>query len=178
MINNILVALDPTESDDSIFKNALFIAKNTGAKLIILQVIAPTEDNYPNPFIYSGYEYDLIDESLVNIYQEEWEKFKQERLILLRSLVKEAKEAGIEAESIEDYGDPGRTICQIAQTHSTDLILIGSRGLTGVREMLLGSVSNYVTHHAPCSVLIIRQTDNSQADMSQDKSENAESLIS
>ncbi|MEL6786783.1 MAG: universal stress protein, partial [Cyanobacteria bacterium J06607_15] len=54
--------------------------------------------------------------------------------------------------------NPGRTICDRAQTWSVDLILVGSRGLTGAKEVMLGSVSNYVTHHAPCSVLIVRQT--------------------
>ena len=36
------------------------------------------------------------------------------------------------------------------------MIVVGSRGLKGLKEMFLGSVSNYVTHHAPCSVLIVR----------------------
>ena len=53
-------------------------------------------------------------------------------------------------------GNPGRSICELASTWEADLILVGSRGLKGLKEMFLGSVSNYVTHHAPCSVLIVR----------------------
>lgn len=56
-------------------------------------------------------------------------------------------------------GSPERSICEIAQTWEADLIIVGSRGLTGIKEMFLGSVSNYVTHHAPCSVLIVRDKD-------------------
>ena len=54
-------------------------------------------------------------------------------------------------------GYSGRNIGEEAQTWSAELILVGSRGLTGLKEMFLGSISNYVTHHAPCSVLIVRE---------------------
>ncbi|WP_019505589.1 universal stress protein [Pleurocapsa sp. PCC 7319] len=85
-------------------------------------------------------------------------KFKQRGLEALRSLVQEATTAGVNTEFTQDFGNPGRTICDFAQTWSVETILVGSRGLTGAKEMFLGSVSNYVTHHAPCSVLIVRET--------------------
>ncbi|MEM2981913.1 MAG: universal stress protein, partial [Candidatus Bathyarchaeia archaeon] len=47
-------------------------------------------------------------------------------------------------------------IVNIAKEEKTDLIIIGSRGLSGVKRFLLGSVSNRVSHHAPCPVLIVR----------------------
>lgn len=157
MFNKILVAVDIREIDKSAFNQVLFLAKTTGAKLMLLNVIAPDEHNYPNPLVYSGYEYDWANESLIAVSQEQWLKFKQQALEALRSLAKSAKAAGVEAEFSQDFGNPGRTICNLAQTWSADLILVGSRGLTGVKEMFLGSVSNYVTHHAPCSVLIVRE---------------------
>ena len=162
MLNKILVAIDISETDKSTFNTAISLAKMTGARLMLLNVIAPNKNNYPNPFIYSGYEYDLMDESLVAIYQEQWSKFKQRGIEVLRSLVQEAATIGIKAEFTQEFGHPGRTICDRANTWSADLILIGSRGLTGVKEMFLGSVSNYVTHHAPCSVLILRETSDSK----------------
>jgi nucleotide-binding universal stress UspA family protein len=158
MLNKILVAVDIREIDKSAFNQVLSLAKATGAKLMLLNVIAPDENNYPNPFVYSGHEYDWTNESLITVYQKQWSKFKQQGLEALRSLAEEAKAAGVEAEFSQDFGNPGRIICNLAQTWSADLILIGSRGLTGVKEMFLGSVSNYVTHHAPCSVLIVRET--------------------
>jgi nucleotide-binding universal stress UspA family protein len=163
MFNKILVAIDIREIDKSAFNQVLSLAKSTGAKLMFLNVIAPDEQNYPNPFIYSGYEYNWGNESLVTVYQEQWTKFKQQGLEALRSLAAEAKAAGVEAEFSQDFGNPGRTICNLAQRWSADLILVGSRGLTGVKEMFLGSVSNYVTHHAPCSVLIVRESAQSMA---------------
>lgn len=164
MFEKILVAIDLSEINHSTFNTALSLAQTTEAKLMLLHVISPDTNNYPNPFIYSGYEYNPMDESLVAIYQEQWDKFKQRGIETLRSLAKEATAAGVEAEFTQDFGNPGRTICDFAQTWSADLILVGSRGLTGVKEMFLGSVSNYVTHHAPCSVLIVRKASNYSSD--------------
>jgi nucleotide-binding universal stress UspA family protein len=158
MLNKILVAVNIREIDQSAFHQVLSLAKSMGAKLMLLNVIAPDEQNYPNPFIYSGSEYAWTNESLLSVYEEQWAKFKQQGLDALRSLASEARAAGVEAEFSQDFGNPGQIICNLARTWSADLILVGSRGLTGVKEMFLGSVSNYVTHHAPCSVLIVRET--------------------
>ena len=72
MLNKILVAIDIRETDKNTFKKALSLAKTTEAKLMLLNIIAPDRHNYPNPFVYSGYEYDLMDESLATVYQEQW----------------------------------------------------------------------------------------------------------
>lgn len=170
MLNKILVAIDIAETDKNTFVRALSLAKTNGAKLMLLNIIAPDKNNYPNPFIYSGYEYSLMDESLVTVYQEQWDKFKQRGLETLRLLAEEAEAAGVEADYIQDFGNPGQTICDRAKLWSADLIIIGSRGLTGVKEMFLGSVSNYVTHHAPCSVLLMRSTDDLDAEIVRDES--------
>ena len=164
MLNKILVAIDIREDNNNTFNEALHLAKITKAKLMLLNIIAPDKNNYPNPFIYSGYEYDLMDDSLISIYQQQWDKFKQRGINTLRSLAESAAAAGVEAEYKQDFGNPGRTICDHAKSWSADLIIIGSRGLTGVKEMFLGSVSNYVTHHAPCSVLILRESSDSTAE--------------
>ena len=90
-------------------------------------------------------------------YQERVQKFEQQEREFLRSLSREATQAGVETEFTQTSDYPGRSICEQAQKWSADLILVGSRGLTGIKEMFLGSISNYVTHHAPCSVLIVRE---------------------
>ena len=159
MFNRILVAIDCLEEDRSTFDFALSLVKATEAELMLLHVFSPEEKNYPNPFIFSGTESDYMDESLWKIYQQEWQKLEQQGLDLLRSLAAEATAAGVKTEFTQEFGTPGNTICDLAQTWSAELILIGSRGLTGIKEMFLGSVSNYVTHHSPCSVLVVRPTD-------------------
>ncbi|MEL6912525.1 MAG: universal stress protein [Cyanobacteria bacterium J06643_13] len=170
MLNKILVAINIAETNNNNFVRALSLAKINKAELMLLNIIAPDKNNYPNPFIYSGYEYSLMDESLVKVYQEQWDKFKQRGLDKLRSLAEEAEAAGVGVEYIQDFGNPGQTICDRAKSWSADLIIIGSRGLTGVKEMFLGSVSNYVTHHAPCSVLILRSTGDLDAEIVRDES--------
>jgi nucleotide-binding universal stress UspA family protein len=178
MLNRILVAVDLSETNDSAlhtFHTALPLAQATGAKLMLLNVLAADDNNYPNPFIYSGYEYDVMEGSVFRNYQEQWGILKQRSRELLRSLVDEAATAGVKAELSQDFGHPGRTICDVAHTWSADLIVVGSRGLSVVKEMLLGSVSNYVTHHAPCSVMIVRETDHYHVELSQQEQANAAS---
>ena len=53
-------------------------------------------------------------------------------------------------------GDPADAILDVAEEQSADLIVVGNKGMTGAKRFLLGSVPNKVSHHAPCSVMIIR----------------------
>ncbi len=52
-------------------------------------------------------------------------------------------------------GHPAETICRIAEDEKHDLIIMGRRGLSGVSSFFLGSVSDKVTHHAVCPVLVV-----------------------
>ena len=55
-------------------------------------------------------------------------------------------------------GDPADAILDVAEEEGADLIVVGNKGMTGAKRFLLGSVPNKVSHHAPCSVIIIRTT--------------------
>ncbi len=157
MFNKILVAIDHSTISRKVFEAGLSLAKTTGASLMLLHVLSPEDKDYPPPFIYSGLEYETSAEPILEAYQEKVQKFKQQELQFLQSLTEEATQAGVETEFTQTSDYPGRSICEKAQKWSADLILVGSRGLTGMKEMFLGSISNYVTHHAPCSVLIVRE---------------------
>lgn len=76
-----------------------------------------------------------------------------------REGVRIAHEAGLDAEplAVEAAGHVWKTIVEIADRHDAAAIVMGSRGLTGLRSMLVGSVSNAVVHHADRPALIIRQ---------------------
>ena len=167
MYNKILVAIDRSSASRNVFETAVSLAKTTGASLMLLHVLNNESKQDPTLFVYSGIRYSVTSEPLIKAYEEQWQKYEAEGIEFLRSLVREAAAAGVGAEFTQFWGSPGRDICNSAQKWSADLILVGSRGLTGMKEMFLGSVSNYVTHHAPCSVLIVHETINSDSQLFQ-----------
>ena len=77
---------------------------------------------------------------------------------ILEAVVEEARAAGVRAEVHARQGDPADAILDVAEETGADLIVVGNKGMTGAKRFLLGSVPNKVSHHAPCSVLIIRTT--------------------
>lgn len=66
------------------------------------------------------------------------------------------RELGVDAEAVVAVGDPGHAICEVAKEKGADLIVMGSRNLHGIKKVLIGSVSAYVSGHAPCDVMIVR----------------------
>jgi nucleotide-binding universal stress UspA family protein len=76
----------------------------------------------------------------------------------LRDAGKDIEDAGIQVETYAREGDPADAILDVAEEKKADLIVVGNKGMTGAKRFLLGSVPNKVSHHAPCSVMIIRTT--------------------
>jgi nucleotide-binding universal stress UspA family protein len=76
----------------------------------------------------------------------------------LREAAEAARAGGVEAVTYARQGDPADAILDVAEEQGADLIVVGNKGMTGARRFLLGSVPNRVSHHAPCSLLIIRTT--------------------
>ena len=76
----------------------------------------------------------------------------------LKSACDVANEAGVETATYARQGDPADAILDVAEETKADLIVVGNKGMTGAKRFLLGSVPNKISHHAPCSVLIIRTT--------------------
>jgi nucleotide-binding universal stress UspA family protein len=72
---------------------------------------------------------------------------------LLADLSSKARSAGVEAEVHSSSSAPADAICEVAAQVKADLIVVGNKGMTGVRRVL-GSVPNSVAHQAPCAVLI------------------------
>lgn len=65
---------------------------------------------------------------------------------------------GAKAEARFTEGDPAEILISAAESSGADLVIVGNKGMTGVKRFLLGSVPNKVTHHAPCDVLIVQTT--------------------
>ncbi|MCA9521742.1 MAG: universal stress protein, partial [Myxococcales bacterium] len=59
-------------------------------------------------------------------------------------------------ETLVTFGDPAPEIIGHAHAHSFDLIVVGSRGRSPLKELLLGSVSSKLVHYAPCAVTVVR----------------------
>lgn len=160
MFRNILVAMDTSAIGKSVFDEALTLAKATGANLMLLHVLSPEENGSPNLLVFPnmGY-YPGFSSSSIDIYQKQWQRIEHYGLELLRSHQEEATAAGVTTEFTQNHGSPGRTICDVARTWGADTIVMGRRGHSGLTELILGSVSNYVLHHAPCSVLTVQHTE-------------------
>jgi len=67
------------------------------------------------------------------------------------------KEAGFAVEKHVREGDPAHTIIDVAAEQNADVIAVGARGNTGQRHFLLGGVASKLAHHAPASLLIVRE---------------------
>jgi len=158
MFQKILVAVG--EGDREVFDRALDLAKSSQASLMLLHVLTVDADDEPDFTAIAGIPgYSLAyNQEVFRAYQERWERREKEGIALLQTLSQVAIEAGVKTEFTQNPGAPGRTICTVAKTWGADLIVMGRRGLGGLKELVLGSSSNYVLHHAPCSVLVVQRT--------------------
>lgn len=157
MFHRILVAMDTSTIGKSVFDEALALAKATGTNLMLLHVLSHEEKGSPSMSAFSSLEYyPGMSGKTLEICREQWETFEKHGLELLRSRTQEATAAGVATEYTQNPGSPGRTICDLARNWGADLIVMGRRGHSGLSELILGSVSNYVLHHAPCSVLTVQ----------------------
>jgi nucleotide-binding universal stress UspA family protein len=154
----ILVAIDESSASDRILAKAIELAEKYGSCLKIfhgtkdIAPVSPTAIAIGHINAYGGVYSREIYEAEDQLRQE-----AEARLQLwLQDLVKQASDRNVRAEFESHIGDPGKIICDLALDWQANLIIIGRRGRTGLSEMLLGSVSNYVVHHAPCSVLIVQ----------------------
>ena len=75
---------------------------------------------------------------------------------VLKRAARDALSKGVEVETHAREGQPAEVIIAVANQEQADLIVVGSRGLTGIKRYLLGSVSSKVSEHAPCNVMIVR----------------------
>jgi nucleotide-binding universal stress UspA family protein len=148
----ILVALDRSPQSDAVFEQALELAKKEEATLMLFHCLL-----FETPGI--GTYADIYGKELINFSHEMSQLLKQESRearAWLMDYSQKAIEQGILAEWDLKVGDAGSQIRDLAMAWSADLVVVGRRGRRGLSEVLLGSISSYVVHHAPCSVLVIQ----------------------
>lgn len=157
MFQKILVALDGSDMGKPVFDQALALAKSTQASVFLLHVMSPLDAGYAPPlYLDAGAVYPSLYEESMKVQMQEWESLKQQGLEYLQACREQAMTAQVPVECRQAIGDPGRQICDVAVEWGANLIVVGRRGHVGLGEFLLGSVSNYVMHHAPCSVLTVQ----------------------
>lgn len=157
MFHKILVGVDNSEIGQSVFEEALALAKKTESSLMLLNVLDPFDERYPSTLaLQTNTMYPTFHTESMNYYMGHWDNLKQEGMEFLTLLCKQATREGVTAEFSQNFGEPGRVICDVANAWNADLIIVGRRGRRGLSEFLLGSVSNYVLHHASCSVLTVQ----------------------
>ena len=157
MFHKILVAIDTSEMSQHVFDEAVSLAKTNDAHLLLLHVLNPLEEQYIDPvFVQPTILYPEYQAQRNEIHIKDWTKLKEDRLKWLNSHYEQAKNLGITTEFNQYIGEASRTICDTARNWGADLIVMGRRGRRGLSEFFLGSVSNYVLHHASCAVLIVQ----------------------
>ena len=154
MYKKILVAIDISATGDRIFDTALNLAKIDNSNLMLVHILSEEAEESPISFwTISTFAY---NPEMIKEYNQLWEKFEKECLQVLHSKANIGKDAGFQTEFTQLRGNPGQEICKLAQEWNADLIVMGRRGHSILSEIVLGSVSSYVIHHAHCSVHIVQ----------------------
>ncbi len=157
MFTKILVSIDDSDMTEHVVNEAVSLAKATGGSLMLLHIISPLDKPYFDPlFMQPIILYSELHKETQKKNLNEWEEFKQDKDNWLHFLCKSATSFNVKTEYTLNIGNPSTKICDMARDWDADVIVMGRRGRRGFSELFLGSVSNYVMHHAPCSVLTVQ----------------------
>ena len=144
MIQTIAVGTDGSDTASKAVDFALDLAEKFGSHVVIASSYKP------------------VSESRVRSEQREapadipWSiNPMQEVTANLRKVEEKAKQRGLDATSEAREGDPADVLCDIAEQHNADLLVVGNKGM---QRRVLGSVPNSVSHKSPCSVVIVKTT--------------------
>jgi nucleotide-binding universal stress UspA family protein len=154
MFKNILVAVDGSEHSTRALNYALELAEKFDGKITLIHVystvvpMGPSADTLSSP--------SLTPPASAVMAAKIAEETKQRSKRILDEAERTVKERGISAEKVLKEGDAVREIVALAQEEKFDLIVVGHRGLSKLKELFLGSVSEGVSHKAPCPVLIVK----------------------
>ncbi|MBW4514861.1 MAG: universal stress protein [Timaviella obliquedivisa GSE-PSE-MK23-08B] len=155
----VLVALDRSLQASAVFEQAMSEVKARGkGSLMLVHALRMDAELPTGSFMGLGTIADLDTYGILRRVQQE--KIQQERdkaIAWLQPYQQQAIAQGIVTELTCLVGTPGAGICELAQSWGADLIVLGRRGHQGLTEVMMGSVSNYVVHHAPCSVLVVQR---------------------
>jgi nucleotide-binding universal stress UspA family protein len=141
-IRNILVPLDGSDNSFRALDTAILLATKLDAKITVVYCVS----------IIPVMEAHMIDPLKC---QAEERKYADD---VLRKAESAARKNNVSVDTLVKYGNAGTEIIQIVKNKKAkiDLVVIGSRGRSPIKEMFLGSVSNYVLHKSPVPVLVVK----------------------
>ena len=143
-IKKILVPIDGSEFSLNAPKYATRIAKDENAQLFCIHVIASV------PYGYQS------SPPAIDQYFKDLEEKVQSWFDKVRDMAKDEGIVGVETETFTDVKSIIGSIIDYATNKDIDLIVVGTRGRTGLKRFLMGSVANGVVQHAHCPVLLVR----------------------
>jgi nucleotide-binding universal stress UspA family protein len=147
MFGTIVVGTDGSETATEAVRQATELAKSVGDSIALVSAYEPVSSAR------------LREEAQQVPKDLEWMVNPREDVdATLKAAGEQIEEAGVEVQTYAREGDPADAILDVAEEGNAGLIIVGNKGMTGAKRFLLGSVPNKVSHHAPCSVLIIRTT--------------------
>ena len=147
LFNRIVVGTDGSDTAAEAVRQAVELAKATGASLEIVSAFEPVPSDRlreESGEVPGDVAYAVGPTEDVNV--------------VLESAAGPARNDGVEVNTQAREGDPADAILDVAEEINADLIVVGNKGMTGAKRFLLGSVPNKVSHHAPCGVYIVRTT--------------------
>jgi nucleotide-binding universal stress UspA family protein len=142
MLSTIAVGTDGSETANKAVEFAIDMAERYGSRLVVASSYEPVPE-------------DRLAKEQADAPQEvQWAiNPMQDVDATLREAEEKAKERGVKTVSEARQGDPADVICEIAEHHEADVIVVGNKGM---HRRILGSVPNSVSHNAPCSVMIVK----------------------
>jgi nucleotide-binding universal stress UspA family protein len=147
VFRSIVVGTDGSETASEAVREAIELAKALGASVEVVSAYEPVSNLR------------LREEARQAPEDLQWMVNPREDVdATLREAAEMVETAGLNVRTYAREGDPADAILDVAEERGADLIVVGNKGMTGAKRFLLGSVPNKVSHHAPCSVLIIRTT--------------------
>jgi nucleotide-binding universal stress UspA family protein len=147
MFGSIVVGTDGSETANEAVRQATELAKAVGGRVMVVSAFEPVGNQRLRE------ERQQVPEDMQWMVNE-----REDVEATLKEAAERIDEAGVQVDTFSRQGDPADAILDVAEENNADLIIVGNKGMSGAKRFLLGSVPNKVSHHAPCSVLIIRTT--------------------
>lgn len=138
LFSKILVAIDGSTTAERAFARSLYLASKCNSKLDVVHAV-PCEFGGD-----SANTFELV------------ERLKTKGKDILEECKRVATKNNITIRTMSELGDPAKIIIELAKNKNYDLIIMGSRGRSAFKELLLGSVVFKVVHHSKCPVMIVR----------------------